>query len=103
MLRYFDLVYVEWDDHTADGGWSDPDVDEGNALCGSSGWLLRDLPDRVVLIGCMIEGSKKGTIAQVGNKQTIMRQLIKRIEVVRKARKPKSATNQTKNSVSAAQ
>ncbi len=87
MLNKYPLVYVEWIDHSAEGGWShEEDEITDNTLCASVGWLFRETAESIILISSLCEDTK-----QVGNKQIISRKLIHATRVLRKARNRKQA------------
>ncbi len=87
MLSKYPVVYVEWIDHSAEGGWSHEDDEVAdNTLCGSVGWLFRETDSCIVLISSLCEDTR-----QVGNKQIISKKLIHATRILRKARNRKQA------------
>lgn len=98
MLSKYPVVYVEWIDHSAEGGWSHEDEEvSDNPVCGSVGWLFRETPDSIILISSLCENTK-----QVGNKQIISKKLIHATRILRKSRNRKQAAASAEVNVSAA-
>lgn len=85
MKIKYPLVYCEWEDHHANGGWSEQ-ADNTPAICVSVGWLVE-------------EDNKGFTIASnlarddnaMGNTQYVLKNCIVKRTLIRKAHAEKDA------------
>lgn len=87
MLNRYPVVYVEWVDHSAQGGWmsveeENPNEVDDDDICSSVGWLYKDGKERIILISSMTEDG-----GQVGNKQFISKKLIKKVQYIKPRRR----------------
>ena len=73
------LIYVEWDDHHANGSWQEG-IDHTPALCCSVGWIVKEDKKAVTIAGSIHTGQD----AQLGNTQYILKSCIRKRKIVRR-------------------
>jgi hypothetical protein len=78
----YPLVYVEWEDAEHEGGWSDlaEEVLHRLGTIASIGWLIHEDKQRIVVASSVARGS-----LQIGNKQYIPTDQIRKIKKMRQA------------------
>jgi len=84
-MKRLPLIYIEWDDHHANGAWQDT-VDHEPAHCMSVGWLYRE-DDKGMTLVCNV------TDDCVGNSQYILKSCITKRKLVKRAADDRAEAN----------
>ncbi len=71
------LVYLEWDDHHANGAWQEK-IDHTPSPCVSIGWIAKEDRKGITIAACVDPGSEA-----VGNTQYILKRDITFRKIIR--------------------
>lgn len=93
MFNKYPLVYVEWEDHSSDGGhWQSGDeVNDTVFVCASVGWLYKETDKKIVLIASAVlqDGGDVGDVRHIVKSCITKQVTLRKVRAPRKSRKPK--------------